>query len=87
MACPKVTTSARRKQLAHSIYRWGIYDRAISAHDLPCAFLNTLTDELVLMVLKGELCELMCKVYPKLYCQYVTADRKGAPILYVQLYK
>jgi hypothetical protein len=68
---------------------------AINAHekrdvvtaDLPGAFLNTVTDELVFMVLKGELCELMVRVNPKIYRRYVTTDKKGNPILYVQLYK
>jgi hypothetical protein len=39
------------------------------------------------MVLKDELCELMCKVNPKLYRRYVTYHKKGNPVLYVQLYK
>lgn len=55
--------------------------------DLPGAFLNTVTDELVFMVLKGELCELMVRVNPKIYRRYMTTDKKGNPILYVQLYK
>jgi hypothetical protein len=61
---------------------------AINAHekrdvvtaDLPGAFLNTVTDELVFMVLKGELCELMVRVNPKIYRRYVTADKKGNPV-------
>jgi hypothetical protein len=68
---------------------------AINAHekkdvvkaDLPGAFLNTVTDELVFMVLKGELCELMVRVNPKIYRRYVTTDKRGNPVLYVQLYK
>lgn len=55
--------------------------------DLPGAFLNTVTDKLVFMVLKGELCELMVRVNPKIYRRYVTKDSKGKPIMYVQLYK
>jgi hypothetical protein len=56
--------------------------------DLPRAFLNTVTDEIVIMVLKEELCELMCHVNPKLYRRYVTYDKtRGKPVLYVQLYK
>jgi hypothetical protein len=68
---------------------------AINAHekkdvvtaDLPGAFLNTVTDELVFMVLIGELCELMVRVNPKIYRRYVTTDKRGNPVLYVQLYK
>eukprot|EP00956_Cyclotella_meneghiniana_P042119 scaffold248363_cov77-Cyclotella_meneghiniana.AAC.2 len=61
--------------------------RDVATLDIPGAFLNTLTDELIIMVLKGKLCELMCQVDPKVYRRYVTKDRKGTPILYVQLYK
>jgi hypothetical protein len=39
------------------------------------------------MVLKGELCELMVRVNPKIYRRYATKDSKGKPIMYVQLYK
>ena len=68
---------------------------AIDAHegrdtatcDLPGTFLHTVTDEKVIMVLRGELCEMMVKVDPKLYRKYVTSDKRGKPVLYVQLYK
>jgi hypothetical protein len=62
-------------------------NRDVATMDLPGAFLNTVTDEVVIMVLKDELCELMCKVNPKLYRRYVTYHKKGNPVLYVQLYK
>jgi hypothetical protein len=62
-------------------------ERDVATADLPGAFLNTVTDELVFMVLKGELCELMVRVNQKIYRRYVTTDRKGNPVLYVQLYK
>lgn len=61
--------------------------RDVATMDLPGAFLNTDTDELVIMILKDELCKLMCRVDPKDYRRYVTRDRKGTPILYVQLSK
>lgn len=61
--------------------------RDVVTADLPGAFLNTVTDELVFMVLKGELCELMVRVNPRIYRRYVTTDRNGKQILYVQLYK
>jgi hypothetical protein len=63
---------------------------AINAHserdtvtaDLPGAFPSTVTDKLVFMVLKGDLCELMVWVNPKIYCRYVTKDsKKGNPIM------
>ena len=55
--------------------------------DLPGAFLHTVTDEKVIMVLRGELCDLMVKVNPKLYRKFVMHDKKGEPTLYVELYK
>ena len=55
--------------------------------DLPGAFLHTLTDEKIVVLLTGELCELMVKVDPKLYRKYVKVDKKGTPMLYVELYK
>lgn len=61
--------------------------RDVATMDLPGAFLNTVTDEMVIMVLKDELCEMMCRVKLELYWRYVTCDKKGKPMLYVQLYK
>eukprot|EP00804_Cyclotella_cryptica_P017643 CCRYP_006765-RB/>CCRYP_006765-RB protein AED:0.45 eAED:0.45 QI:0/0/0/1/1/1/2/0/181 len=55
--------------------------------DLPGVFLHTLTDEKIIMVLRGELCKLMCMIDPKLYRKYVLKDRRGEPVLYVELYK
>eukprot|EP00956_Cyclotella_meneghiniana_P014156 scaffold21075_cov96-Cyclotella_meneghiniana.AAC.1 len=62
-------------------------NRNVVTLDLPGAFLQTKTDELVFMVLRGELCELMVRVNPKIYRRYVTSDKNGKPIMYVQLYK
>lgn len=61
--------------------------RHVASCDLPGSFMHTVTDKKVIMVLRGELCELMVKVDPKLYRKYVTKDRKWKPLLYVQLYK
>jgi hypothetical protein len=55
--------------------------------DLPGAFLHTLTDKKVIMILCGELCELMCMIDPKLCQKYICKDKRGKPILYVELYK
>jgi hypothetical protein len=41
--------------------------RDVAFIDLPGAFLHTITDEKIIMVLRGELCELMCMMVPKLY--------------------
>ena len=50
-------------------------------------FLHTASGENVLMVLKGELAEMMVRITPQIYRQCVTADKKGTQILYVCLYK
>eukprot|EP00804_Cyclotella_cryptica_P003539 CCRYP_002162-RA/>CCRYP_002162-RA protein AED:0.36 eAED:0.36 QI:0/-1/0/1/-1/1/1/0/220 len=75
----------------NSVFLTGAVDasqkRDVAYIDLPGAFLHTLTDEKVIMVLRGELCELMCLVEPKLYQKYVCKDKKGQQVLYVELYK
>ena len=55
--------------------------------DIPGAFVSTKTDEHVIMSLRGYLCEIMMRIDPKLYRKHITKDRKGNPVLYVQLYK
>ena len=55
--------------------------------DLPGEFLQVETDEKIVVMLTGELCELMVKVEPTIYRKFVTKDRKGKPILYVELFK
>ena len=74
-----------------SVFLTGAVDayqrRDVAFIDLPGAFLHTLTNEKIIMVLRGELCELMCMIDPKLYRKYVCKDRKGKPVLYVELYK
>ena len=39
------------------------------------------------MVLRGELAELMVKINPSMYGKYVTSDKKGHKLLYVELQK
>ncbi len=56
-------------------------------YDVPSAFVNTDVDEDVIMVLKGELADLMTQIAPEKYRKYVTVDRKGTPIFYVKLQK
>eukprot|EP00804_Cyclotella_cryptica_P004759 CCRYP_016242-RA/>CCRYP_016242-RA protein AED:0.40 eAED:0.39 QI:0/0/0/1/0/0/2/0/190 len=78
----------RRQQLSLPHRAVDAYQRRdVAFIDLPGAFLHTLTDEKIIMVLRGELCELMCMVDPKLYRKYVCKDRRGKPVLYVELYK
>eukprot|EP00984_Skeletonema_dohrnii_P016801 scaffold7524_cov79-Skeletonema_dohrnii-CCMP3373.AAC.1 len=61
--------------------------RHVACCDLPGAFLHCETDEHVIVVLRGELAELMVQVDPSIYPKYVSTDKKGKPILYMQLYK
>jgi hypothetical protein len=59
----------------------------IRCYVMPSAFVNTDADEDMLMVLKGELSDMMVQIAPQVYRKYVTVDRKGTPILYVKLQK
>jgi hypothetical protein len=44
-------------------------------------------DKDVLMVLKGELAEMVVQIAPHVYRKYVTVDKKGTKVLYVKLQK
>ena len=55
--------------------------RKVRCYDIPSAFVNTDVDEDVLMVLKGELADMMVQIAPQVYRKYVTVDKKGTPIL------
>ena len=49
-------------------------------------FLHTKEDpnnDIVHMVLRGELAKLMVKINPSMYQQYVTSNKKGCKLLYV----
>ncbi len=61
--------------------------RAICCYDIPSVFVNTDVDKDILMVLKGELAELMIQIAPQVYRKYVTVDRSGTKVLYVKLQK
>ncbi len=61
--------------------------RKVRCYDIPSTFVNTDVDEDVIMVLKGELADMMIQIEPEVYRKYVMADRKGMPILYVKLQK
>ena len=54
-------------------------------YNIPSAFVNTDVDEDVIMVLKGELVEMMIQIAPQTYQKYVTVDRKETLILHVKL--
>ena len=61
--------------------------RKVRCYNIPSTFVNTDVDEDVLMVLKGELADMMVQIAPQVYRKYVTVDKKGTPILYVKLQK
>ncbi len=61
--------------------------RHVSCYDVPSAFVNTDVDENVLIVLKSELAEMMVHIAPKIYCKYITVDRKSTSVLYIKLQK
>jgi hypothetical protein len=55
--------------------------RKVRCYNVPSAFVNTDVDGDVLMVLKGELVELMIQIAPQVYRKYVTVDKKGTKLL------
>ncbi len=59
----------------------------VKCYDIHSAFVNTDVDGDMLMVLKGELAEMMIQIALQTYQKYVTVDRKGTPIGYVKLQK
>ena len=61
--------------------------RYVRCCDVPSAFVNIDVDENVLMVLKGELAEMMVHIAPQIYCKHITVDGKGSPVRYMKLQK
>ncbi len=61
--------------------------RHVRCYDVPSAFINTDINENVLMLLKGELAEMVVHIVPQIRCKYIMLDRKGTPVLYVKLQK
>jgi hypothetical protein len=61
--------------------------RHLRCYDIPNALVNTDVDKNVLMVLKGELAEMMVHVAPQIYQKHITVNKKGSIVLYVKLQK
>ena len=61
--------------------------RKVRCYDVPSPFVNTDMDEEVLIVLKGELADMMIQIAPEMYRRYMMVDRKGTSILYVKIQK
>jgi hypothetical protein len=60
-------------------------NRKVCCYDVLSAFLNTDINKDVLMVLKGKLAMMFLNIALEVYQRYMTADRKGTPVLYVKL--
>jgi competence protein ComGC len=61
-------------------------ERNVACFDITGAFLHADIDEVITMVLKDRLAELMVQVAPNLYRKNITVNRKGtAMILYVKM--
>jgi hypothetical protein len=56
----------------------------VRCYDVPSAFVNTDMEKDMLMVLKGELVEMMVQIVPQIYQKYITMDKSGTKILYVK---
>ncbi len=61
--------------------------RKVRCYNVQSAFVNMDVDEYILMVLKGELADMMVQIVPQVYMKYVTMDRKMTKILHVKLQK
>ena len=57
--------------------------RAVAILDAANAFLHAHNDEGVLMLLQGKLAEMMGRIYPSIYREYVTYSKNGVPMLFV----
>ena len=58
--------------------------RDVSVIDLPNAFLSADNNEQTLLLLKGNLAELMVQIDPQMYRKHIITNSKGEPMLYVR---
>ena len=61
--------------------------RKVVTCDIPGAFLHADLDEEVIMLLSGQLADLMVQVDPELYGPYLIKSKKGESLLYVKMLK
>jgi len=61
--------------------------RKVITLDIPGAFLHADLDKEVIMVLRGELAELMVLIDTELYGPYVIETKRGEKLLYVRMNK
>ncbi len=50
--------------------------RKVRCFDIPSRFVNIDVDKDMLMVLKGDLADMMVQIAPQVYRKYVTVDKK-----------
>eukprot|EP00956_Cyclotella_meneghiniana_P009212 scaffold12647_cov40-Cyclotella_meneghiniana.AAC.1 len=60
-------------------------EREVVTLDIPGAFLHADLDEEVVMLIRGQLADLMVEVDPELYGPYLRKTKKGESILYVKM--
>jgi hypothetical protein len=61
--------------------------RKVVTCDIPGAFLHADLDEEVVMLLRGQLADLMVQIDPELYAPYLIKSKKGESLLYVRMLK
>ena len=62
-------------------------DHGVATINIPGVYLDTENKENMIMILRGRLEQLMAMVYTKLYQNYVTMDKNGKPLIYVNIIK
>ena len=60
--------------------------RNVATVDIPGAFMQADMDDTVHMKMEGKMAELLVRIDPKLYCNYVQLEN-GKTVLYVELWK
>ena len=61
-------------------------ERDIATVDIPGAFMQADIDEVVHVKFEGEIAEMLVRMDPKMYRQYIK-DEHGKSVLYVELLK
>jgi hypothetical protein len=61
--------------------------RDVATVDIPGAFLHSDIDELIHLIMDGPMADLLVKVNPEKYCEFVVKDRNGKSVIYVELKK
>ncbi len=74
-----------------SVFLTGVIDakenRDVATVDIMGAYLHTINDHNVHMILEGKLAELLDLVAPHIYHKHITTNTKDKPVLYIRLHK